>query len=222
MSRALGLPLLLVLVSGCDEGSPASPSFEGGEAGAGYAVCPTDMTASFDSIYTLMLSAGSTQIDGQQGCGANVSGNCHSTSGASQSSLLDFSLPECAVYTELLGLDGTGKASTNVSGSAHVLRVAPGDAGASMLYVKITLDASADPLYGSGMPYTAPGSVCPDAVQTVREWIDQGAAGPSGGCDAGAGADASDASSDAKVKKDAHADAPSDGEADGTSDATLD
>jgi hypothetical protein len=223
MSRALALPLLLALVPACDEGSPASPSFQGGEAGVGYAVCPTGMTPSFDSIYAQMLNAGSMQIDGQQGCGANVPGNCHSGTGSSQSSLLDFSLDENSVYTELLGPDGGGgKLATNVSGSAHILRVAPGDAGASMLYVKITLDASADPQYGSGMPYTAPGSVCPQAVEAVKAWIDMGA--PAGTLDLGAdaGSDASDASSDAKAKKDARDDAPSDAVSDATSDATTD
>jgi hypothetical protein len=221
MSRALALPLLLALVPACDEGSPASPSFQGGEAGVAYAVCPTGMEPTFDSIYALMLSAGSTQIDGQQGCGANVPLNCHSTSGSSTSmgtgNQLDFSLEESCVYAELL------KPSTNLgdpgnpAAGFHPLRVAPNDAGASMLYIKITLDASADPNYGSGMPFTAPGSVCPQAVEAVREWIDLGAAGPPGGCGDG-GSDASDASSDAKAKKDAHSDA----DTDATSDATLD
>jgi hypothetical protein len=217
MNRAPLLVLLVALVPACDEGSPASPTYEGSEAGqeqeAGYAVCPTGMTDTFDSIYSLMLSTGSTQLDGQQSCGANVPGNCHSTTGASAASgtgnLLDFSLDAGAVYAELL------KPSANLAGDGgfHPLRVAPGDAGASMLYIKLTLTTSDDPVYGSGMPYTAPGSVCPAALEAVEGWINQGAPGPG----ADAGADAPDG-----AREDARADAPSDATLDGTTDATLD
>ncbi len=223
MTRAYLPPILLALLSACDEGSPASPTYEVAEASS-YAVCPTGMQPTFDSIYTLMLSAGSTQLDGQQSCGANVANNCHSTSGSSvmgNGCLLDFSLDESLVYAELLKPSTNIGDTSNPTAGFHPLRVAPGDAGASMLYVKITLDTSSDPNYGSGMPYTDPGSVCPEAVAAVREWIDQGAPGPPGG-DAGAGSDASDASSDAHDHKDAHEDGPSDATADGTTDATLD
>jgi hypothetical protein len=216
MKRASLLLFLVAFVPACDEGSPASPTYEGTEAGqqeeAGYAVCPSGMTATFDSIYSLMLSTGSTQLDGQQSCGANVQNSCHSTSGSGlngNDSLMDFSLDASAVYAELL------KPSTNIGdpnnpgADFHPLRVAPYDAGASMLYIKITLDTSSSPLYGSGMPYTAPGSVCPAAAAAVEDWINQGAPGPGAVADGGA-----DAPDDAHEHKDAPADA--------TSDATTD
>jgi hypothetical protein len=179
--------------AGCDTGVPASPTVippanavsdaaavDAGLADAAtfdatasdasetstYAVCPPGMDASFGSIYGQMLSTGS--------CGSNLS-SCHNTTGASNSNLLDFSLDASAVYSELLG-DGGGKRAVNADHpSVVVLRVEPHNAGASMLYIKLTLDASNDPQYGSGMPLTAPGSVCPDAISAVRDWINAGA-----------------------------------------------
>jgi hypothetical protein len=109
-----------------------------------------------------------------------VAGNCHSTSGASATTgagnLLDFTLDASAVYHELLGADGGGQRATNVNGTAKVLRVVPGDAGASMLYIKLTLLTNNDPHYGAGMPLGAAGSVCPAAVDAIKTWIDKGAA----------------------------------------------
>jgi hypothetical protein len=132
---------------------------------AGFAICPPLIDASFSSILTQVLAT--------PGCGTNVGGACHSTSGASlqgTGNLLDLSLDPASVYAELL------ESSTNISGSAtDVPRVAPGDAGASMLYIKLIVTSTHDPLYGGGMPLTAPGSVCPPALAAVRNWIDQGA-----------------------------------------------
>jgi hypothetical protein len=126
------------------------------------------MDASFGSILSQMLTAA--------GCG-NSQVSCHSTKGAAATGTgngLDLSLDTAAVYAELLG-DGGGAPAMNVSGSGHVLRVVPGDASASMLYIKLGLDASADPQYGAGMPLTAPGSVCPAALEAVAGWINAGA-----------------------------------------------
>jgi hypothetical protein len=192
--RAVTIALALSLVAGCDTGSAASPVFEsttgqaeaGGAVEGGFAVCPPDIDASFGSIYTQMLSTTS--------CGS-ASNSCHSTVGASANgvgNLLDFSLEAGAVYAELLGPDGGGQLSTNLDQpSVHVLRVAPGDAGASMLYIKLTLDSGTNPMYGSGMPLTAPGSVCPDTVNAVGLWINGGASFvPGGPSDAGVPLDA--------------------------------
>jgi hypothetical protein len=140
-----------------------------GDGGASYAVCPPDLDASYQALLTQMFVA--------TGCGSDRTLNCHSASGAAPSgtgNLLDFS-DASAIYDQLLGADGGGYYSTNLSGSAHVLRVVPGDASASMLYIKLTLKTSADPLYGAGMPQDFPGSVCPEALDAVRQWIDQGA-----------------------------------------------
>ncbi|HEY8088956.1 MAG TPA: hypothetical protein VIF09_13950 [Polyangiaceae bacterium] len=181
MMRRTSVALALSFVAlGCDEGAPASPTFQslgltdatvlppeaGSEAGP---VCPPDIDASFGSIYGQMLSTSS--------CGSGSS-SCHSTAGASFSNLLDYSLDAGAVYAELLGQDGGGHRATNVAGDASVLRVVPFEAGASMLYIKLTLTTKTDPSYGAGMPLTAPGQVCPAVLDAVKTWIDNGAAPP--------------------------------------------
>jgi hypothetical protein len=158
----------------CSDGSAASPSVPGasdaGAAEAGYAVCVPDLDASFASLLGTVFSTAS--------CGTNVTGNCHSASGSAPSgtgNLLDFTLDAGAVYAELVG-DGGGAPSADIAGSAgHIPRVAPFDAGASMLYIKLTLKTSADPTYGAGMPLTDPGSVCPATLDAIKTWIDQGA-----------------------------------------------
>jgi hypothetical protein len=141
------------------------------EAQPSYAVCADGVDASFGSIYGRML------VPRLLSCGSGSS-NCHSTLGAwLTGSQLDFSLDGSAVYAELLGADGGGFPATNVAGDAGgtVLRVAPRDAGASMLYIKLTLTQT-DPRYGAGMPLDTPGSVCPETLEAVRQWIDNGAA----------------------------------------------
>jgi hypothetical protein len=169
--RAVALAIAL-FTQGCDSGSPAEPtSGPAPEAAAGpsYAVCPPGMDASFGSIYSQMLSTTS--------CGATNPNSCHSTNGSLQTgSLLDYSLDASAVYAELLG-DGGGVTAKNIDHpDVLVPRVDPGDAGASMLYIKLTLvDASNDPHYGAGMPLTTPGSVCPETLSAVAAWINAGA-----------------------------------------------
>lgn len=155
-----------------DATADANAGGEAGEdvdAGPTYAVCPDAMDASFESIYVRMLAAGVTT------CGSAGLG-CHSTFSAKQNgNLLDFSLDASAVYGELLG-DGGGFPATNIAGDAGgVLRVVPGDPDASMLYIKLTLTTGGSP-YGAGMPLYTPGSVCPAAVDAVRQWIAGGAA----------------------------------------------
>lgn len=182
--HAIALAIAL-LSQGCDSGSPAVPTTgpaaeaaggpdAGGpdvtvEAGPSYAVCPPGMDASFGSIYGLMLNTAS--------CGSHNPSNCHSGPGSlSTGSLLDYSLDASAVYAEFVR-DGGGVTSKNIDHpDVLVPRVEPGDASASMLYIKLTLvDASNDPHYGAGMPLTAPGSVCPEAVSAVAAWINAGA-----------------------------------------------
>lgn len=184
------LAVLAALASGCDEGSAASPTYEANEGGAvdatasdagasdaaeepTYAVCPDGIDASFGSIYTLLLSTPSIS----SGCGTGDPQTCHSTKGsAAAGSGLDFSLEAGAVYVELLGPDGGGQRSTDEDyPDADILRVAPGDAGASMLYVKLTIDSGNEFPYGSGMPLNTPGSVCPATLAAVAAWINAGA-----------------------------------------------
>jgi hypothetical protein len=140
----------------------------GGDADAtpSYAICPPGMDASFGSIYSEMLAT--------TGCGTDRKLNCHSTSGASPPGTgngLDLSEAGAAVYKELIDVP-----AVNLAGSAHLLRVVPGDASASFLYIKLTLTQSRNSVYGAGMPIDTPGSVCPAALDAVKAWIDQGAA----------------------------------------------
>jgi hypothetical protein len=156
-----------------DGSADAGTDSEGADArgDASYTVCPPGITPSFRTILAQMLST--------SGCGTNRPQNCHSASGASlqgTGNLLDFSADASTVYAELLGQNGTGALARNLQGSVHpLLEVVPGDASASYLYVKLQLPTLMDPQYGECMPPTAPGSVCPAAVDAVRQWIEQGA-----------------------------------------------
>jgi hypothetical protein len=181
-AHAMTALTLASFAAACDVGEPAAPAFVAGavgeagapdatitDAGASYAICPPDIDASFGSLVTTMFVT--------TGCGTNKTNNCHSASGASMRGTgngLDFTVDAAAIYAQLLG-DGGGAPSTNLSGSAHVLRVVPGDASASMLYIKLQLTSPADPQYGAGMPLDTPGSVCPAALAAVRDWINGGA-----------------------------------------------
>jgi hypothetical protein len=116
-----------------------------------------------------------------ESCGVGESYDCHSSTGSSPMSeggtgnLLDFSLDAAAVYAELLG-DGSGQPAVNVDGDAGrvVLRVSPGNADASLLYIKVAMTAAIDPRYGRAMPPSA--VPCPAVIDTLRAWIDDGAA----------------------------------------------
>jgi hypothetical protein len=155
-----------VEAGGLADASDASPDVH-------YAVCADAMAPTFSSIYGRMLATSS--------CGVGNIFDCHSSTGAlpiadgGTGSLLDFSLDAAAVYAELLG-DGSGYPSTNVLGDAGevVPRVAPGDASASMLYIKLTLPTVMDPRYGTNMPPTE--HVCPASLDAIKAWIDDGAA----------------------------------------------
>jgi hypothetical protein len=158
------LPALATALSlaalGC--GSGGTPSTEPSDAGS-YAVCPPGLDASFDDLLTRVMATTS--------CGTNNPNSCHSSTGSiAAGNLLDFTAEAGTVYADLVG-----KPATNISGDVKLLRVAPFDAGGSMLYVKLTLTTLSDPHYGAGMPLTAPGSVCPEALDAFKTWIDTGA-----------------------------------------------
>jgi hypothetical protein len=193
----IGALAALTMTSACDTGSPASPVFDGQSPSEAMGVdasapfdatateaqpvisggvgplCPDAMSATFPSIFSQMLSTG--------GCGAGRVFDCHSSTGAlptaegGTGSLLDFSLDAASVYEELLGADGSGHPAVNIDGDAGgvLLRVAPGDAGQSLLYIKLALPTAVDPLYGKAMPPTQ--VVCPSALEAVKAWIDNGA-----------------------------------------------
>jgi hypothetical protein len=129
-----------------------------------FAVCPPGLDASFADLLTRVMSTSS--------CGTNNPTSCHSATGApAAGDLLDFTREAGAVYGELVN-----HPATNISGDTPVTRVVPGDAAASMLYIKLTLKDLTDPHYGAGMPLTAPGSICPEALDAFKTWIDTGAA----------------------------------------------
>jgi hypothetical protein len=149
----------------------------GGDASVAktYPLCPDAMTSTFPSIVSQLLAAYT--------CGS-LQNECHSTAGArpfdegGSGSLLDFSLDAQALYVELLGPDGGGNPSANFysDGGPVILRVAPGDAGASMLYIKLALPTVFDDRYGFVMPPNGLGRLtCPQALDTVSTWIDNGA-----------------------------------------------
>jgi hypothetical protein len=180
----------------CDQGPPANPIEEAGPAPEStstdgsvvdsptdmpmtdvvappvYAVCPDGMAPAFSSLLTKMFAT--------SGCGAGQAYDCHSSTGAlpreegGTGSGLDFAIDAAAVYAELLG-DGGGAPSNNINGDAGgvVLRVAPGDPAASLLYIKLAMPNARDPRYGEAMPPT--GLPCPSAVAAVGAWIEAGA-----------------------------------------------
>jgi hypothetical protein len=127
------------------------------------AVCPSGLEATFDSIHTEVFAVS---------CGTD-GGKCHSHEGAIYSGGLNLADDP---YTALLGSDGKGELAGNISGSEKNLRrVVPGDPDQSFLVIKLSTHTGMDPKYGSGMPYTDPGSVCPDTLSTIRQWIAGGA-----------------------------------------------
>jgi hypothetical protein len=193
------------LVAACTQlGDPASPAPIAGEDAAvdvgavldaSYAFCPDSVDASFGSLATNLFGS-------MQGC-VSI---CHITIRlpdgtqvpAPMNGDLAFDQSPASIYAQLLGPDGGGRIASNEAGTDRtILRVAPFDPDASLLYIKLNLHTFADPRYGSGMPGNTPGSVCPPAIEAVHDWIAQGAPpaeAPAAGADAGdGGTSASDA-----------------------------
>ncbi len=133
-----------------------------------FAVCAHDLQPTFDSIYADVLS---------KSCGTDGT-DCHSSAGGIYSGGLDMSEGDANdPYVALLGKDGTGAFAQNISGKAEDLRrVVPGDPTHSFIIIKLTTKSTGDPQYGHGMPYPAPGSVCPATLSTISDWIQAGAA----------------------------------------------
>ena len=121
-------------------------------------ICPTTMQAHFSSIRQELFA---------KSCGTGGT-SCHSASGSVDSGGLDLATDP---YHALVG-----KNAANLSGSVTgLVRVKPGDPDNSFLVIKLRTMSSADPRYGSGMPFTSPGSVCGGAVDAITQWIAQGA-----------------------------------------------
>ena len=149
---------------GCDSGGGCpSGSACVEDACEQFAVCPAGLEATFESIRASVL---------EMSCGSEGS-ICHSSAGGTDSGQLILADDP---YGALLGPGGTGEPASNISGSVRDLRrVVPGDPDHSFLVLKLTTKTLDDPRYGAGMPRTDPGSVCPPALQAIRDWIEAGA-----------------------------------------------
>jgi hypothetical protein len=144
---------------GCD----AAVACDGASCASPFAVCPTELESTFASIRSKILDVS---------CGTAGS-SCHSTQGGNDSGGLVLSLDP---YAALLGPDGAGARASNISGSVRDLRrVVPGEPAASFLMIKLSTTVLNDPRYGAGMPRTAPGSVCPETLAAISDWITAGA-----------------------------------------------
>jgi hypothetical protein len=139
-----------------------TPSADGGKQSMD-AVCPTGLQPTFDSLRTKIFSVS---------CGTDGD-SCHSRDGSVNSAGLNLSDDP---YTALLGTDGKGARANNIAGSEkNLVRVVPADPDHSFLIIKLSTRTGTDPKYGSGMPFTDPGSVCPDTLATIKQWIASGA-----------------------------------------------
>lgn len=107
----------------------------------------------------------------QVSCGTtgNKAFNCHSSAGAVGSSFLDLTGD---AYPRLVG-----QIAVNPLGDLKdLVLVKPGDPDGSFLVQKLRLKSPLDPHLGGGMPADAPGSICASSVDTVAQWILNGAA----------------------------------------------
>jgi hypothetical protein len=148
---------------GCAASADSGAACKDGGCPAAFAVCPTGLDPTFDSIRTKILEVSC-------GTGGSI---CHSSEGGTDSGELILASDP---YTALLGPDGTGAPASNISGSIRTLRrVVPGDPDHSFLILKLSTKVLNDPMYGAGMPRTDPGSVCPETLSTIRDWIAAGA-----------------------------------------------
>ena len=128
-----------------------------------FVVCARGVAPTFASIQAKVLAVS---------CGTGGSA-CHSSEGALFSGELDL---ETDAYRNLLGPDGKGAPANNIEGDVTgLLRVAPGNPDASFLVTKLVTTTTSDAHYGAGMPFDAPGDVCPETLAAIRTWIAAGA-----------------------------------------------
>lgn len=154
------------LVFACSGDTP--PPAASCASSTAFAVCPCGLGPTFESIRTNVFA---------KSCALS---ECHAASNAVNAGELDL---ETDPYAALLGSDGMGAPGNNISGSIKnfppgppvLRRVVPGDPDNSFLVIKLSTKNGADPKYGSGMPFSAPGSVCPETLDAVRSWIESGA-----------------------------------------------
>lgn len=97
---------------------------------------------------------------------------CHAGSLAQSSGGLDLSGD---AYTALVNVTAQNFAATPSARPLGLLRVKPGDPEGSLLHHKLNTGTTPSPQYGEGMPLNAPGSVCQQVKDAVRDWIAGGA-----------------------------------------------
>jgi hypothetical protein len=102
------------------------------------------------------------------GTSGNKAFNCHSSAGAAGSSFLDLTGDP---YPRLVG-----QTAVNPLGDLKdLVLVKPGDPDNSFLVKKLRLTTPFDPHLGGGMPADAVGSICASSIDTVAQWIRNGA-----------------------------------------------
>lgn len=155
------LPLaFVVLVAGCgSKGQAPTPSCDGGcPSDAGPGLCPANLQPSFSDINTRFFQVGCLQT-----------GACHTTAGAAGQLVL-----ETGGYANLVNQPAANLGAT-APNPPQLFRVLANKPDQSFLVIKLALTATADPNYGHGMPYPAPGSTCAEAQAAIRQWISNGA-----------------------------------------------
>ena len=156
MSRRAWLALLAV---GCGSKAEAPQTCDGGcRPDAGDALCPAGLQPTFSDINARFFQVGCLQT-----------GGCHTSAGAAGQLVL-----ETGGYANLVNQRAANLGSTE-SNPPTLYRVLPNMPDASFVVIKLGLKATADPAYGHGMPYPAPGSTCQATVDTIRQWISAGA-----------------------------------------------
>jgi hypothetical protein len=155
---------------------------------AGFKVCPPGIQPTFTSINANVLQkvcifchkanytdpSGKVFAGGAGGmiltlpvdAGAGDGGDAGDNDGG------DAAAPAVGPYAALVNAHANNFAGTDKA--TYTVRVAPGDPAHSFLPKKLSIKGS-DPLYGSGMPLTAPGSVCPETLDAITTWIQNGA-----------------------------------------------
>jgi hypothetical protein len=104
----------------------------------------------------------------QVGCGVGQI-NCHSADSAAVNSGPSFAGHP---YATLVNAPAANRLGT----ATGLVLVKPGDPANSFLLTKLRLTSPADPQFGSGQPASAPGSTCAEALATIEQWIQSGAA----------------------------------------------
>ncbi len=129
--------------------------------GSGFSVCPQNLTATFSSINANVL---------QVSCAI-----CHKPGGAGPGGPLGADVMDLQdnPYQNLLA------STANIEGdpaqkAVFPQRVVPGDPAHSFLVKKLSITDTVGP-FGTGMPFTSPGSVCPDTLNKIQQWIAAGA-----------------------------------------------